>query len=349
MWTAPVAVLIGNGTAGPAEIFAAAIADNKRGSTVGERTYGTASQQKLIEMDDGAALILTVANYFTPGNKNIPADGVPPTAEVHPSIDDLLAQADLTQPAALPSSSPDDPVGEESHRTLQGNAADREESRQACVRLATIGRLILHSRGAVRIFAACAAFVLLFLAGCGKKNLSKSELRAITGEIVAAAQKVNGHKSEISIRPEQQPAKHGGSSALAADNIYMSLDDASQAAAFAQALSAIARKHDLSVTETASSGVIRFDCAFHGTRTHTVHVDHAARRARCAFISASAAMPATPAIRTRDSQSSLTIWVTIAPPPMLCSLSAFRLPFPSCRICRFPANSPKKRAAAAIR
>ena len=124
----------------------------------------------------------------------------------------------------------------------------------------------------MRIFAACSALVVLFLAGCGKKNLSKSELRAITGEIVAAAQKVNVHKSEISIRPELQPAKHGGSSALAADNIYISLDDASQAASFAQALNAIARKHDLSVTETASSGVIRFDCAFHGTRTHTVHV-----------------------------------------------------------------------------
>jgi uncharacterized protein len=130
----------------------------------------------------------------------------------------------------------------------------------------------LHSRGAVRIFAACAAIVLLFLAGCGKKSISKSELRAITGEIVAAAQKINGHKSEIAIRPELQSAKRGGAAALPADNIYISLSDPSQTAAFAQALQAIARRHDLSVTETASSGVIRFDCAFHGARTHTVHV-----------------------------------------------------------------------------
>jgi carboxyl-terminal processing protease len=123
VWTAPVAVLIGNGTAGPAEILAAAIADNKRGSTVGERTYGTASQQKLIEMDDGAALILTVANYFTPANKNIPSEGVPPTAEVHPSIDELIAQTDLTQPAAAPSSSPDDPVVKKAIEIMQGGAA----------------------------------------------------------------------------------------------------------------------------------------------------------------------------------------------------------------------------------
>ncbi|MGB7752057.1 MAG: divergent polysaccharide deacetylase family protein [Candidatus Acidiferrales bacterium] len=130
----------------------------------------------------------------------------------------------------------------------------------------------MNSRGAVRIFAACAAFVLLFFAGCGKKNLSKSELRAITSEIVSAAQKINGHKSEIAIRPELQPAKRGSSSSLAADNIYISLSDPSQTAAFAQALNSIARKHDLSIAETVSSGVIRFDYAFHGARTHTVHV-----------------------------------------------------------------------------
>jgi carboxyl-terminal processing protease len=122
VWTQPVSVLIGNGTAGPAEILAGAVGDNKRGDTIGERTYGTASQQKLIEMDDGAALILTIANYFTPGNKNIPSEGVAPTVEIHPSIDDLMAQADLSQPAAVPSSSPDDPVVKKAIEILQGGA-----------------------------------------------------------------------------------------------------------------------------------------------------------------------------------------------------------------------------------
>ena len=126
VWTQPVSVLIGNGTAGPAEILAAAIADNKRGDTVGERTYGTASQQKLIEMDDGAALILTIADYYTPGNKNIPTEGVGPTVEVHPSIDDLIAQADLSQPAAVPSSSPDDPVVKKAIEILQGGAVEKK-------------------------------------------------------------------------------------------------------------------------------------------------------------------------------------------------------------------------------
>jgi carboxyl-terminal processing protease len=130
VWTQPVTVLIGNGTAGAAEILAAAIADNKRGDTVGERTYGTASQQKLIEMDDGAALILTVASYYTPGNKNIPTEGVGPTVEVHPSIDDLIAQADLSQPAGVPSSSPDDPVVKKAIEILQGGATVEKKAAQ---------------------------------------------------------------------------------------------------------------------------------------------------------------------------------------------------------------------------
>lgn len=81
-WTHPMAVLTSNGTGGPAEIVAAAIAGNQRGQVVGTRTAGTASQQKLIPLEDGAAIVLTVANYFTPAGKSIPEDGVTPTVEV---------------------------------------------------------------------------------------------------------------------------------------------------------------------------------------------------------------------------------------------------------------------------
>jgi carboxyl-terminal processing protease len=123
VWSLPVAVLIGNGTAGPAEIVASAIADNKRGDTVGERTYGIASQQKLIEMDNGSALILTVALYYTPGGKNIPAEGITPTQEVHPSIDSLMATNDVLAPTPLPSASADDPDMKKAIELLQSGAA----------------------------------------------------------------------------------------------------------------------------------------------------------------------------------------------------------------------------------
>ena len=114
--------------------------------------------------------------------------------------------------------------------------------------------------------------VVLLLTGCGKKKISKTELRAITTEIVTSAQRISGHKSEVTIRPELQLSKTGTSGKLAADNIYISLFDASQAGAMAQALSEIARRHHLSVSETSSNGVTRFDYAYNNVRTHTIHV-----------------------------------------------------------------------------
>jgi polysaccharide deacetylase 2 family uncharacterized protein YibQ len=130
----------------------------------------------------------------------------------------------------------------------------------------------LQLRGAVRTFAAFAAALVLLLAGCGKKSLSKTNLRGVTGEIVVAAQKITGYKSEIAIRQELQPAKHGAPTQLTADNIYISLTDPSQTSALAQALTDIAHHHNLAITQTTSSGVIRFDFAFNGVRTHTVHL-----------------------------------------------------------------------------
>jgi carboxyl-terminal processing protease len=122
-WTQPITVLIDTGTAGAAEILAGAIADNHRGETVGMRTYGTASQQKLIQLEDGSALILTLANYYTPGGKEIPVDGVAPTREVRPSPEDVTA-VDLYPPA--PSSSPTDPDVKKAVEILQGASTARK-------------------------------------------------------------------------------------------------------------------------------------------------------------------------------------------------------------------------------
>ncbi|MGA8223915.1 MAG: S41 family peptidase [Candidatus Acidiferrales bacterium] len=127
VWSQPMSVLIGNGTAGPAEILAGAIAGDHRGDTVGDRTYGVASMQKLIQLDDGAALILTVANYYTPAGKEIPADGVAATVEARPSADDSAAMND--QGSSAPSGqvvSPDDPVIKKAIEILQGSGAMRK-------------------------------------------------------------------------------------------------------------------------------------------------------------------------------------------------------------------------------
>jgi len=88
IWKNPVSVLIDATTSGAAEVLASAIAANHRGDVVGERTFGLASEQKLISLDDGAALILTVANYYNPGGKSILEEGVTPTEVVRAVAED---------------------------------------------------------------------------------------------------------------------------------------------------------------------------------------------------------------------------------------------------------------------
>jgi len=76
--TSPLVVLVNHGTVGAAEVVAAAIADNKRGDLVGEKTFGEGAQQKTFEMADGSALILSVAKYKSPAGKALEDEGVTP-------------------------------------------------------------------------------------------------------------------------------------------------------------------------------------------------------------------------------------------------------------------------------
>ncbi len=86
--TAPVVVLVNRGTAGPAELVAAALEDNKRAELVGERTFGEGTQQKTFELADGAALILSVAKYESPSGKILQDDGVTPDVLVASGMDE---------------------------------------------------------------------------------------------------------------------------------------------------------------------------------------------------------------------------------------------------------------------
>jgi carboxyl-terminal processing protease len=84
----PLVVLVNKGTAGPAEIVAAAILENARGDVVGDKTFGDGSVQKVIEMGDGSALILSVAKYYTPSGKAIQDTAVTPNVLVADEDDD---------------------------------------------------------------------------------------------------------------------------------------------------------------------------------------------------------------------------------------------------------------------
>ena len=75
----PLAVLINQSTAGPAELVAAAVLANKRGEVVGTRSFGVGVVQKLIPVGDGSGLLLSVAKYYSPDGKVINDNGVTPS------------------------------------------------------------------------------------------------------------------------------------------------------------------------------------------------------------------------------------------------------------------------------
>ncbi len=80
--TLPLVVLVNKGTSGPAEIVAAALLDNARADVVGDKTFGDGSVQKVIELKDGSALILSVAKYYSPSGKAIQDTAVTPNVLV---------------------------------------------------------------------------------------------------------------------------------------------------------------------------------------------------------------------------------------------------------------------------
>ncbi len=113
--TIPLVVLVNRGTAGPAEIVAAAIMENARGDVVGDKTFGSGSIQKVIELPDGAALMLSVAKYYSPSGKALQDTAVTPNVLVADSGDDFLvpdedenAQPDEKQQEKEKKAAPDD-------------------------------------------------------------------------------------------------------------------------------------------------------------------------------------------------------------------------------------------------
>jgi carboxyl-terminal processing protease len=96
----PLVLLTNRGTASGAEIAAAALLDSHRAEVVGERTYGDASVRQAISMDDGGAIILSVAKYYSPGGKAIQDTGVTPTVAVTEA--EPIAELDEETPPETP-------------------------------------------------------------------------------------------------------------------------------------------------------------------------------------------------------------------------------------------------------
>ena len=87
----PLVVLVNRGTAGAAEIVAAAVMENARGDVLGDKTFGSGSIQKVIDMPDHSALILSVAKYYSPSGKALQDTAVTPNILVADNNDDFIA------------------------------------------------------------------------------------------------------------------------------------------------------------------------------------------------------------------------------------------------------------------
>jgi carboxyl-terminal processing protease len=108
--TVPMVVLINAGSASASEIVAGALQDHKRATLIGVRTFGKGSVQTIMPMNNGAAIKLTTARYFTPKGRSIQAKGIEPDYYVEDGTDQTnnIHEADLTRHLSNPKDLPKD-------------------------------------------------------------------------------------------------------------------------------------------------------------------------------------------------------------------------------------------------
>ncbi len=108
----PLVVLVNNGSASASEIVAGALQDHERALVVGTRSFGKGSVQSILPMNNGTAIKLTTARYFTPHGRSIQAKGIDPDIIIEDGNENIgvLREADLTNRL----SNPDEKVNKES-------------------------------------------------------------------------------------------------------------------------------------------------------------------------------------------------------------------------------------------
>jgi carboxyl-terminal processing protease len=99
MITPQTVLLVDQGTAGPGEVFAAALDANDRAGLIGEHTLGRAARQRLAKLPDGSGMLMTSQRYLTPKAIDIHEKGLAPDVEVEQPEVDFGAAAPPGDPA----------------------------------------------------------------------------------------------------------------------------------------------------------------------------------------------------------------------------------------------------------
>ena len=90
----PLVVLVNHSTASASEIVAGALRDRRQAQLIGEPTFGKGSVQNVYPLSDGAALHVTVAEWFTPNRTGLRSQGLNPDIAVTRTDDDRAAGRD---------------------------------------------------------------------------------------------------------------------------------------------------------------------------------------------------------------------------------------------------------------
>lgn len=99
--TTPLLVLQDRRSASAAELLAVALKDHGRAKIIGERSFGKGTVQELIGVSDGSLLTLTVARYFSPGDRLIDGRGVEPDVVLERPVGDAALKAAARELASM--------------------------------------------------------------------------------------------------------------------------------------------------------------------------------------------------------------------------------------------------------